>query len=165
MYFKTPTTSETGQRLEVIKSKGLEIHDFQVRMAEKYGFEEWETNSVHAVGRIQVVIFPKNHDVDLKLWRLDNRPQKKPKYWPRIVTRVGKAVASEFSNQPVVTANELNKCVGFDEGYSFGKRIGFNYNDAFFGFSVRESWTFTKPDDCIEITYTEYVSLFKNNDK
>ena len=87
-------------------------------------------------------------------------------FWWRFKVKVFKcwhehiiSIYNKIKDLPAVTEGELNKCVGFVDSF---KSIGFySLNKEYFLFSLADEWEFECPDDCTEITLTEFKQLNK----
>ena len=156
MKFKTKRDSETGKRFEALNIKSQDYHRQASEVARKYGATKWTLPFLSCYGGIASIIVEDESVIDQKHWKKSRNIENA--WLPRLSTRVGKRISKEFEALPFVDFQELNKCVGF-EG-DFFTRIGFSFkNPDWFLFSVKESWNFTPPEDCIEITVKEYKEL------
>mgnify|MGYP006444623869 CR=1 FL=1 len=154
MYFKTFRISDTGKKFKKVEEKASKAFEDQKLLADELGFKSWREGYWQAFGGISCVHF--DNEPDAKLWKknLDG-------YLPKLNTKAGKELQKKFDDLTSVSYDELNKCVGFD-GAPF-KHIGVNFNHKnFYGFAVGDDWDFKVPEDCEEITLTEYKYLFKS---
>jgi hypothetical protein len=90
---------------------------------------------------------------DMKIWKkVENG------YFPRSNTKKGKEIIKKLNELPILSNTELNSVIGWDEEIN---AIGFNhgFNSNYYGFITDVSWKIDIPDDCTEITVTEYNSL------
>jgi len=156
MRFKTLKTSQTGLKFKELQKRVDHCVAAQERLAEKLGFQQYKKVYNSAWGGISCVIFTKKDSVpNPRLW-------KKRHYgvFPKKNTYAGRKLAKQFEDLPIIYTHELNNCVGFD-GAPF-KSIGCCFNHPeWMLFSLEDDWTFTIPEDCIEITTTEYKDLSK----
>ena len=153
MYFKTLRSSQTGENFKKVESKAGQAFDEQKSLSEELNFKSWREGWWQAFGGISCVHF--ENKPDSKLWK-----KKEDGYMPKLNSKAGKELQKKIDNLTSVSYDELNQCVGFD-GAPW-KHIGVNFdNDEYFGFEVGESWDFKIPEDCTEITTTEYRRLFK----
>jgi hypothetical protein len=85
-----------------------------------------------------------------------------PNEWmPKLSTKEGKAIMAEINALPIVDIDELNAVVGYEGNHFKSSHIGFSYeNKAYYGFILSDKWEVTPPDDCEEITASEYKKLF-----
>lgn len=152
MYYITPRNSETGKKLQAIMDKGKMCVKAQEKLAKKYGFKEWYTCSLHIYGGISAAVFAT--PPDSKIWS----KREKDGYFPKLSTKVGKAMAAEFEALPVVFPYELNMAIGWQQKW---KHVGYESNKTHFGIVVKEEWGLKMPDDCTEITTIDYRKQFK----
>lgn len=158
MYFKTLRTSETGKKFTAIIEKISVTNQASKEFAKKYDVKAWRPDGFAAFGGIATVML--NNPPDKKLWKL--RKGKTDEYVPNYKTNEGKIVEKELTGVPVVSRHELNMCIGFEADF---KSIGFNNSDKYFGYTTNDEWNVPVPDDCTEITRTEYLKLFGKEDK
>ena len=153
MYYITLKTSETGQKFMAVYEKMRECYKACVEMSDKYEFSEWRCRYWVVRGGISEVYF--NQPFDKKLWK----PTKNDGYVPNLRSKEGKAIQADFDNLPVVTYKELNDCIGIDDTF---KRPGVDFaNPEYVAFNLYKEWfdTWRKPDDCQEVTYSEFQKI------
>jgi hypothetical protein len=154
MKFKTLRTSETGKKFKVVEDKLIDCISEMNTIKEKYGATTLCGNRWAAIGGCEILIF--DQTPDLNIWKKTN--EVKNGYTPRLNTKKGKEIAKEFKNVKEITKHELNMCINYDE--DMFNTIGFSWsNSNYYLFSAKEEWGLKIPDDCIEITITEYNSL------
>jgi hypothetical protein len=154
MFYKTEKSSDTGKKFAEILIKSDLVFEAQKSMCEKYGFKEYRPAYWCVWGGFSSCIF--KNPPNIKLWK--NVHGEKNEWMPRLTSKEGKQIQAEFSAMPKVQSHELNMCIGFN-GAPF-KTIGFTHCDTHFGFTVGESWKVKIPEDCTEITKSEYDRLF-----
>lgn len=154
MYYITEKNSETGKKFQVFSDKNKAIFREEKALADKYNYNEWILSGFTIRGNIAYVRFKDESQVDMSVWKKDGQ-----NYSPRLNTKKGKQIKADFQNLEILLWEDLNACIGWD---SFGTCIGFNENDNYFGFSVREEWEVPIPNDCKEITHTEWKKIFNN---
>lgn len=153
-YYRTLRTSTTGRNFQHLSDKTDECFNAQSAMSDKYGFTEWRGALWAVSGGISSVIFSTKPDV--KLWKCKNG-----EYTPRCSNSAGKDIQADFDNMPQVTRSEVNNCIGWNERLSV---IGVAFEDPyFFGCVVNSDKVKTMPDDCEEITASEYEKLCEDN--
>jgi len=157
MYFKTKKDSETGKKFQEIVEKKENAFIAQLEFAEKHGFKSWRQAYWAVFGGISSCCdFIK--EPDGKIW---GKSEAKNEFFPKKNTKEGKKIYEEIEKLPQVSIREINNCVGFKEKMS--KTIGFAWtNDEYYGFVVGDNWDFIVPEDCEEITLSEYKKLFQN---
>ena len=154
MYFITEKNTETGKKFQKIVEKRAVAMKEVKALAEKYNIYQWRSENGFAWGGMSSCIF--SQAPDTKIW---GKSHIKGEFFPKKSTRAGKSVLKEIDLLTKVSDHELNMCVNFN-GAPF-KTIGFVFgNDDYFGFIVKNEWDFKKPEDCKEVTYSEYKELF-----
>lgn len=154
MYFITEKTTKTGIKFSSLELKIKEVQLAQKKFASEIGVEQYRQANLVAYGGISSVIFKEKPNV--KVWR----SVYKDEYMPKANSKEGKVLLSKIKSLPIVSRDELNKCIGFDGGIVY--RIGFAMNNKnYYGFEVGEDWGVKIPKDCKEVTYTEYKKMFK----
>jgi len=158
MKFKTLKTSETGIKFQkVVEKKELAFEEAK-KLSDEIGFEQWRPDRWVAFGGVEFVYFKDKVNPDQKIWKDTGHGLQ-----PKGNTKAGKEIQEKFKNLTVVDKDDLNQCIGFN-GAPF-KCIGFSYqNPDYFLFSIDESWKCQIPDDCQEITVSEYRELSKVSD-
>lgn len=152
MKFKVLRESETGKRIAEIERMASLAHDDAKNLANDIGFEQWRGGYWCAFGGISCVMFKKVPDT--KLWK-----KQEDGYYPKKNSKEGKELAQRFDALTVVSLKDLNESVGF--GGAPWKHIGINFNNKdYFGFEVGDKWEYTPPSDCVEITHSEFRTLF-----
>jgi len=153
LYYKIPKESETGKKFTSVFLRVDEVQETVNKVLDKYGFQEYRSHSI--AGDIWCFCTPVA-ELDMKMWR-----KREDGYTPRKSTKAGRALAEEIEKNPSVSRKALNSCIGFDNGFS---QIGFNRNKkgAYYGLILIDSWKIKVPGDCIEITGSEYKSIFQS---
>ena len=94
-----------------------------------------------------------NDESDPNIWKKCRKG-----YWPK-ANKLGTAINFEFANLPKVSYKELNAIVGFNSTF---KHIGYTRNENdYVGFAILSEWIVDIPNDCEEITGSEYEELSK----
>lgn len=154
MYFKTKKTSETGSNFTAMCEKKDESFKAAKALAKEVGMQSWRGGYWMAFGGMSSCIFKEKPDS--KIW---GKSQVEGEYYPKRNSKAGKAMYKRIEDLPTVSKGDLNACIGFKEPYF--KTIGFSSsNDSYFGFEVGDDWNVKIPNDCVEITKTEYDKLF-----
>ncbi len=154
MYFKTKRDTQTGLNLCKIEEKANKAFKETKELAKEIGFKSWREGYWQAFGGISCVHF--DSEPDSKVWK-----KQEDGFMPKLNNKKGKEIAKKIDNLTSVDYFELNESVGFG-GAPF-KKIGVNFNNNdFVAFSVDEKWDFKIPDDCVEITTSEYKNLFSS---
>lgn len=159
MYYKTKIDSETGMKFQKMLEKAEKCIKKRSELLDSIDVDEYRQGYWSVYGGISSVVM-KNDDYCRKTWK----PCKDGainEVTPRGNTKLGKAMQKDFYNLPVVSTHDLNMCIGLDEVFS---QIGFNNTPKdFFLFNGDYEWLpDTMPEDCIEITKTEYDSILKD---
>lgn len=155
MYFKTKRTSATGKKFQTLMQKRAKVLEAQNKLSKKYGFEAYRQGywnvwgGISSCAKFKETPNPKN-------WK---KGATAGEYMPSLRSKVGKKINEDFENLPTISFQELNACVGLSKKMG---HIGFSgeKNPDYFGFSVNNKWDFEVPDDCTEITYSEYKEIF-----
>jgi len=156
MKFKTLRTSETGKKFANVDAKMKECFEAAKALIDELGAKQWRGAYWVAAGGISSLFFPKGFEIPSYYKKQDDG------YSPKRSLKKGKEIHAKIKALPTVSIKELNACIGFDE--KMFKTIGFNTaNPAYYLFSVEEEWNCTIPDDCEEITTTEYNKLTKKS--
>ena len=157
MYFITEKTTKTGKKFQKISDRIVEANKATINFAKKHGFKAWRPAYWVAAGGISSCgEFEKTPDP--KIWGKGEAPYE---FFPKRSSKAGKAIYKEIEELPKVRIHDLNDCIGFEED-AF-KTIGFAHNhDKYFGFTAKEDWDIKVPNDCKEITYTEYKKIFRD---
>lgn len=162
MYYKTLRQSETGIKFQKIESRMKECTDAISLLSDKYGFKRWRHSCFYAWGGISAVLFNMNDN------ELQQNPN--PSFWkevpggylPKRNTKEGKKACEEFDNLPKIESHEINSVVGYKPDFKFN-HIGFSFNNIlYYLFSTDNNTPFECPYDCVEITFSEYKELSKN---
>lgn len=156
MYFITRKTSLTGEKFKKVSQLRDEAIDAQRAFCEKYKVDKFRGAVFYAWGGISSCVF--SSDPDKKIWK--KIPKRSGEYMPKKSSKVGKVIQVEIINLPKVNHQVINDCIGFD-GELF-TNIGFDESDDYFGFVAFDDWGVAPPDDCREVTFTEYKKLFIN---
>ena len=161
IYCKTLKTSETGLKFQEIEKREKECLNAVIALGDELGFKSWRPGYWSAYGGVSACIFPDGVTPDPKVWKKVNGDE----YMPRLNCKEGKELHKKFEALPRVGHEELNMCIGFDAQGPF-YCIGFApNNDTYYGFIVGANWGCKIPDDCTEVTYTEYQTLFGKKQK
>lgn len=161
MKFLTKRTSETGKKLAAFQQKLIDQTRAQKALATELGFQKWSQWSF--TGKIASVQFPEGHEVDIKLWK-PSRDRKN--FWtPRLTTKAGKELEKKFESSPGVHSTEINECVGYEEDGWENAGASFS-NPEFIGFTIGDGFNgkLTLPEDCWEVTVSEYEKHFPKSE-
>lgn len=151
MYFKTLKTSETGKKIASVLKRKTEAENEAEKLVAEIGATKHADGYWAVFGGISRVDF--EEDPDSKLWKREHDG-----WLPKRNTKKGKEIYNKIKALPVVNRFEVNEAVGF-KGGPF-KCIGLNWlHEYYYGFAVGDDWDFTPPEDCIEITVTEYKAM------
>lgn len=177
MYFKTDKNSATGAKFTALVEKMKEAREAQIKLLEPLNVTEWNSSAFYiAGGEISSIVT--QTPPDPKQWvpfKMENR------YAPNKRTKAGKELLAQMDKLPRVNRSDLNACVGWNQRWSC---IGFAIGENHYGFIVNEKYIVLGPplaikcgayqedernnpipDDCTEITFTEYNTLFPKEDQ
>lgn len=158
MFFITSKASKTGNKFSKISKLRKDCFEAQKVFSKKYGFGSWRQAMWSVFGGMSSCCDFKSKP-DSRLWKVVEGNE----YFPKKNCKEAKVIYDEIKALPKVSINELNECIGFVDGFPF-KTIGFaENNDEYFGFQVKSEWNVEIPEDCKEVTETEYNKLFKIN--
>ncbi len=160
LYYKTLRTTETGKKfVEIFERQNL-YHAKTIEFVERYGFKSYRPSIISFGGcGISSLVKPEGMELDKNIWKESGYGDNE--YFPRESTKVGKVVYDELKALPIVDIDELNGIVGYEGDEWKSTSIGYsNENSEYVGFIVLKSWNCKIPSDCIEITGTEYDTLF-----
>tara|TARA_R110000796_G_scaffold236610_1_gene356104 strand:+ start:109 stop:579 length:471 start_codon:yes stop_codon:yes gene_type:complete len=156
MKFKTLKTTETGKKFTALFEKSKIAKQDAKDFSNKYGFSKYRGGYWCCFGGISSCLDFKETP-DKKIW---GKGAEKGEFMPKGNSKIGKSIQKEIDDLTVVTGEELNECIGVEKEPFH--TIGFTFNnDEYYGFIVGENWDFKIPEDCEEITVSEYNKLFK----
>lgn len=156
MHFITKKDSKTGKKFEVASKKIADAFKAQRSLAASLEIKSWRERLWVVCGGFSSIIFEK--EPDKAIWK--NVNGSKIEWMPRLTNKEGKAIQALFDNMPVLERSELNSCIGFDE--CILKQIGFSRtNKDYYGFVIEPDWDIKIPNDCKEVTHSDYNKLFK----
>ncbi len=155
----TKKDSETGVKFQELEQKMNQVRIEQKKLSEEIGFSRWRDDPWTFTGGFSSLLF-EDKAPDEKIYKRSNY---RKEFMPKRNNKEGKLIHEKLKACPKVEKGEANACVNFD-GHPF-KSIGFAFNhQEYFGFQVEDTWNFTPPSDCEEITPTKYNELFTNNE-
>lgn len=158
LYYKTKKDSDTGNKMQNLLDKGKAIKDDIYNYVDEIGATKKYMmigGSVFGTGIIGVEFTTTPDD---KIWK--KFPGYNGYYKPRLSSTVGKQIEAKFYSFGRIDRKDLNEVIGLE---SFLSHCGYAYNSKdFFGFEVESKWNHKMPEDCKEITFTEYSKLFNN---
>jgi hypothetical protein len=153
MKYITKRTSETGKKFEEIEIRRKKIQDNIEKLGDKLGFRFYCYDSLSVIG-ISAAQFDKEPDMTVYKKEKGTRNV----YSPRFRNKQGKEIYQMFKDCGSISNGEINACIGFHNPFT---TIGFDFsNKEYIGFEVLEKWKVKVPNDCIEITVTEYNKIF-----
>lgn len=161
LYYKTDLISKTGSKFSEIYNRGNAAREACILLAKKYGFESCRQSRTSYQGGISSFYKP-GKSTDLTHWKQNkNYPNE---FYPKRNTKEGLEIIKEIEMLPVVDIDELNNIIGYDTRGWKSSSIGFNLSKDYYGFVVFAKWECVIPDDCVEITGSEYARIFKTKD-
>lgn len=156
MYYITDKHSVTGQKIQAIESEVKKCNERAADLAKELGASKWRPMSFSVAGGISALVL---ENPDMKIWKKVKNTTNM--YTPRANTKAGKKIQTQMSALPTVSREQLNQVIGWDEGWSV---IGVNFNPKGnkYGIDILEKWKIKMPEDCIEVTSTEYKKHITN---
>lgn len=155
MYYITKKDSETGKKFQAICQRMEECWKAAKELVDKYGVDRWRGAYWVAYGGISSVDFDDPSKVDLTIWR-KNPNESVGGYLPRKNVKKGKEIFKDFEKLPTISVKELNMCIGWDENIN---HIGLKEGEEYFGFATNSKYKIDIPEDCEEITETQYNNI------
>lgn len=157
MYFKTAKDSDTGKKLAAVYEKGVDAwhkrEELLGELMEKYpGMTGrfWDKGGNTVWGGISTVEFAEDPKSDFWV-NIQNK-----EYIPLESTEEGEAVAKQIAELPVVNYPEINACINYNNPKDV---VGFRVGKDYFGLEIDPAWNHKMPEDCQEITYSEFANL------
>ena len=150
MYYITDKHSLTGKKIQAIENEVKKCNQKSADLAKELGADQWRPMPFPVAGGISALVL---ENPDMKIWKkVKDTPNM---YTPRANTKEGKKIQLQMKELPTVSREQLNQVVGWDEGWSV---IGVNFNTEGrkYGIDILEKWEIKMPDDCIEVTSSEY---------
>lgn len=154
MKYITKRSSETGKKFEELEKRKNEVWGKIKQLGEELGFQNFCSSSLFSLN-IAAVKF--DHQPDLKTFKKSSISRENM-YEPRLSTKAGKEIAKKFKDCGSISQREINACIGYKNLF---RTIGYDFsNKEFIGFEVKENWKVKVPEDCTEVTVTDYNNLF-----
>ena len=148
IYYKTSRESDTGKKLAKIESQKNDAIGALKALLKKYPYiKEFQQGYWLVWGGVSAIRFKDDYVVDKKLWK---KADGSVGYMPR----KGNPINKEIDDLPRVHISDLNLCVGFEE--NMVKTIGVGFWENTIGVCIGCDWGIKMPDDCKEVTYTQY---------
>lgn len=156
LFYKTKKDSATGTKVQQLIDKGREIEKqiedylYELGASRKYVMK---SRALFGTG-ICAVSLPEKSEKNF--WK--PFPKIKGYYQPRISTAKGKEIQTKLDSFGIVERGDINEVIGYK---SFLGNCGLSWKDEnYFGFETDSAWKHEMPNDCEEITFTEYQKLF-----
>lgn len=154
LFYKTEKTSDTGKKMQSVIDEAKAIEANIIEFLKEIGAtSKYLRNGIFNTGLLGVEFID---TPDMNLWKEEKNSQYKGFYSPRMKTKKGKNLAERFYSFGKIERSEINKVICFGQVYY---RSGFSCNNEVFGFSIGCNWNHTMPEDCIEITGSEYAKI------
>lgn len=155
IYFKTKKASETGKKIQSLidraKKAEQEINEFvdELKSDRKYLTIERFILGTGIVG-LRFDTPP-----DMKIWK---EFKEFPNYYsPRRSSKEGKILSEKMDSFDRVGRDEISEAIGLNDFFKMpGLRIG---NSDHHGIAIDKNWNHVMPEDCFEITASEYDQL------
>ena len=154
MFYKTSPDSATGKMLISMNESMNSATDSAIELTEELGGCGSMVGHWCVSGGISTILFDKDRIPE-------NWKSVRDGFMPKNNNKIGKAIHRKISMLPVVSFSDLNACVGLKSGFG---HIGYRIHDNNILYTVGEKLliqsNYDKPDDCTEITRTEFNQLF-----
>ncbi len=162
MYYKIPKSSPTGQQLTALHARMTEANQRAQSLIESFGAIEFRPGFWTVAGGISSIIFPegKPEKAELKHWK---KGAKDGEYLPSQRTPKARQMAALVEALPRVVRLELNAIVGYKHQWNV-VGIGWGKDSDHYALDLMEKWDVKAPDDCIEITCSEWKALTTKNE-
>lgn len=159
LYYKTPKNSETGLKVQELRNEADEKQKEIEKYVKSLGAKpDWVSSDTY-LWRTDLSGVEFEEEPDLKKWRV-LKEYKGPEifYVPRRGSKENIKLSDEFHSFKGIFKSRLNDCVGF--GCVF-RNVGFTCGNEFYYFVLASSWEHKMPEDCVEITTSEYLQATK----
>ena len=158
MHYITKVDSETGLKFMALKAKISQVNKASIKCAKEFNTEVICSNRWAIAGGIEGLYLI--NGTDDKRLRLDKKFNHDNIFVPNLKNKGGKEIKKAWSELPIVSKEELNSIVNYNERHF--SSIGYNFNNKeYVAFDVEEKWKIKVPNDCEEITTTKYKEMFK----
>lgn len=157
LYYRTAKKTETGLKVQALKDNAEQIATEIEKFVKSLGAKsEWAYSERYLwSSNLAGVEFAE--EPDLKKWKvLKHYEGPEIFYVPRRGSKENIKRHEEFYSFKGISVRKLNECVGFSCVF---RSIGFNMDDEFFYFITNSSWEHEMPEDCIEITTSEFLNV------
>ena len=157
IYFKTDRASETGVKMQNLIDKGKTIQEEILKYVKELGGTEYYLRSGRSVFHTGIIGVEFKDQPDMKIWK--KFPDYIKYYKPRLSSKIGKEIDKKLQSFERIEKEDINEVIGLSD---FVRFCGFGNGSETFGFQTDSEWNHTMPEDCIEITFTEYKKLFSD---
>lgn len=159
IYYKAEKTSETGKKMQTLITRGKissdAIHDYM----KEIGATLMYLTSDRCVFQTGIAGVEFLEVPDMKIWK---KFTGFPNYYrPRLSSSEGKKIDEKISSFERIERSDINEVINFS---AIHRQCGFGNGKEHFGFIIDSEWNHQMPNDCSEITYSEYKKLFEKND-
>jgi len=155
MKLKVLKTSPTGQKLQAIIDECNACQRASSDLSNQLGGSAYRRGSFVLAGGISAISFKETPGGNHWIYR----PQYDD-YVPNRRTKKGKEIYNQFKNLPSITPKPLNAIFNLNEWFN---HPGVTTSKDAFGLTIKDEWIdqITIPDDCVEITVTQFNQEFK----
>ena len=157
MYYKVEKGTETYLKLDNILKKTKECNNATINLVNSLGYKKFVLNSSFIAGGLSAIQAKKKPD-GFKSSGYSNKSLYAPK-------KSNKALLNKISELPVVTYEEFNETIGFEQQFSdkyLHNTFGLSKRNDLFLIEVDDNCNYTPKPDMIEILSSEYKELNKN---
>lgn len=152
MKFKTKRTSETGKKFLELEKELRAAKEATLQFIDEIGAEAYRPGYFSLQGGIGEIYFPKGYEIPkyFKKSRWDG-------YVPNLKYKQGKILQAKINKLPTVRWDKANACIGYE---AIDSHIGYSFQHPdYILYTTKEKWNCPTPDDCEEITTTEFNEL------
>ncbi|MDV3662452.1 hypothetical protein CMU51_00050 [Elizabethkingia anophelis] len=155
IYFKTLKTSETGEKAQNLVDKSCDIAKKILAFCQEIGATKSYVTSGHSCLNTGIIAVQFETEPDMKHWK--NMKDFEGYYAPRLTSKLGRDIHRRMELFDIIFRHDIDEIIGIQEPF---RHCGFSTSKGeHFGFIIDEDWNHTMPDDCIEITFSEYKNL------
>lgn len=159
LYYKTLKNTETGDKIKrIINLCHQGRQEAEELCRELNAEEQYLINSRFILGT-GLVAFRFSNEPDMKIWK---KHKIDGYYEPRLKSKKGKEIQNKIFNLQRIDKAELSDAIGLSCWF---RSPGFTEVKNYYLFNLESSWEHKMPNDCAEITGSEYDKLLKETHK
>ena len=149
-FIATSPTSETGKKLACLSQRINVYQSVLEQLAFEFQFKKVFTPARFIIGPPVKVQFKDGIVPDPTVWRKVSGG-----FVPRKKTFQGLQMYSRLKTVPIVTNDELNRCINYYGDTS--RSVGFDISYKYVWFIMAgDDWNFSMPEDCQQVTEEYY---------